>query len=91
MFPENGLLSYENPNYHLGPSKRIDDALNSNTENLYEDIYQELDDICNMGHTKGLVSGGAGRKAYAALDVESMGVDITTGPLAPSNLVDNRR
>lgn len=84
-------MSYENPNYHLAPSKRIDDALNSNTENLYEDIYQELDDICNMGHTKGLVSGGAGRKAYAALDVESMGVDITTGPLAPSNLVDNRR
>ncbi|KAJ8929502.1 hypothetical protein NQ314_017795 [Rhamnusium bicolor] len=47
---ENGLLSYENPNYHLGPSNRLDDALNSNTENVYEDIYQELDDICNMGH-----------------------------------------
>ncbi|KAL1505805.1 hypothetical protein ABEB36_005282 [Hypothenemus hampei] len=89
---ENGLLSYENPNYHLGPTKRIDDALNSNTENLYEDIYQELDDICNMGRTgiKGSINGSAGRKAYAALDVESMGVDINTGPLAPSNLIDNR-
>ncbi|XP_030749837.1 protein Fe65 homolog isoform X4 [Sitophilus oryzae] len=90
---ENGLLSYENPNYHLGPSKRLDDALNSNTENLYDEIYQELDDICNMGHTgvKSSVNGGTGRKAYAALDVESMGVDITTGPLGPSNLIDNRR
>ncbi|XP_076273871.1 protein Fe65 homolog isoform X3 [Rhynchophorus ferrugineus] len=92
VFLENGLLSYENPNYHLGPSNRLDDALNSNTDNLYEDIYQELDDICNMGHTglKSSVNGGTGRKAYAALDVESMGVDITTGPLTPSNLVDNR-
>ncbi|XP_030749835.1 protein Fe65 homolog isoform X2 [Sitophilus oryzae] len=93
VFLENGLLSYENPNYHLGPSKRLDDALNSNTENLYDEIYQELDDICNMGHTgvKSSVNGGTGRKAYAALDVESMGVDITTGPLGPSNLIDNRR
>ncbi|XP_030749836.1 protein Fe65 homolog isoform X3 [Sitophilus oryzae] len=92
VFLENGLLSYENPNYHLGPSKRLDDALNSNTENLYDEIYQELDDICNMGHTgvKSSVNGGTGRKAYAALDVESMGVDITTGPLGPSNLIDNR-
>ncbi|XP_050308122.1 protein Fe65 homolog isoform X2 [Anthonomus grandis grandis] len=92
VFLENGLLSYENPNYHLGPTKRIDDALNSNTENLYEDIYQELDDICNMGHTgvKSSVNGTAGRKTYASLGVESMGVDVTTGPLAPSNLIDNR-
>ncbi|XP_066258029.1 protein Fe65 homolog isoform X1 [Euwallacea similis] len=91
IFLENGLLSYENPNYHLGPSKRIDDALNSNTESIYEDIYHELDDICNIGHSKGLGCTGTGRKAYAALDVESMGVDVNTGPLAPSNLVDNRR
>ena len=78
----------------MGPSKRLDDALNSNTENIYEDIYQELDDICNMGHpgVKNSVNGTTtGRKTYAALDVESMGVDLTTGPLAPSNLIDNRR
>lgn len=93
VFLENGLLSYENPNYHLGPSKRLDDALNSNTDRIYEDIYQELDDICNMGHTgvKSSVNVTTGRKTYAALDVESMGVDITTGPLASSNLIDNRR
>ncbi|CAG9828007.1 unnamed protein product [Diabrotica balteata] len=87
---ENGLLSYENPNYRLGPSNRLDDALNSNTESLYEDIYQELDDICNMGHgVKGSVTTNASRKAYAALDITSMGVDINKGPLT-QNYVDNR-
>ncbi|XP_048525824.1 protein Fe65 homolog isoform X3 [Dendroctonus ponderosae] len=92
VFLENGLLSYENPNYHLGPSNRIADALNSNTEKLYEGIYQELDDICNMGgHTgRSSVNVTAGRKAYAALDVESMGVDVNSGALAPTNTVDNR-
>lgn len=94
IFLENGLLSYENPNYHLGPSNRLDDALNSNTENIYEDIYQELDDICNMGHgVKGALSGNAGRKTYASLDIGSMGVDINTGPLTQinsSNFIDNR-
>ncbi|KAG5881121.1 hypothetical protein JTB14_032296 [Gonioctena quinquepunctata] len=90
IFLENGLLSYENPNYHLGPSSRLDDALNSNTENIYEDIYQELDDICNMGHgVKGPITSNASRKAYAALDIGSMGVDINTGPLT-QNYVDNR-
>nr|XP_023021128.1 protein Fe65 homolog isoform X3 [Leptinotarsa decemlineata] len=90
IFLENGLLSYENPNYHLGPSSRLDDALNSNTENIYEDIYQELDDICNMGHgVKGPITSNASRKTYAALDIGSMGVDISTGPLT-QNYVDNR-
>ncbi|XP_050508540.1 protein Fe65 homolog isoform X2 [Diabrotica virgifera virgifera] len=90
IFLENGLLSYENPNYRLGPSNRLDDALNSNTESLYEDIYQELDDICNMGHgVKGSVTTNASRKAYAALDITSMGVDINKGPLT-QNYVDNR-
>nr|XP_008192626.1 PREDICTED: protein Fe65 homolog isoform X4 [Tribolium castaneum] len=82
IFLENGLLSYENPNYHLDPT-RIDDALNSNT-NLYEDIYQELDDICNIGHS----IKEPGRKAYAALDIGTMGVDITSGPL--TNINDNK-
>lgn len=98
MFSENGLLSYENPNYHLGPSSRLDDALNSNTENIYENIYQELDGICNMGHgirTTGPVNtAGSGRKAYASLDIESMGVDINTGPVTRINskvFFDNRR
>ncbi|XP_060532053.1 protein Fe65 homolog isoform X2 [Cylas formicarius] len=93
IFLENGLLSYENPNYRLGPSNRLDDALNSNTDSIYEDIYQELDDICNMGRTgaKAAINGGSARKSYASLDVESMGVDLTAGPLAQSNVVDNRR
>ncbi|XP_056648209.1 protein Fe65 homolog isoform X1 [Diorhabda carinulata] len=91
IFLENGLLSYENPNYRLGPSTRLDDALNSNTENIYEDIYQELDDICNMGHGgKGSIATNASRKAYAALDITSMGVDINKGPVT-QNYMDNRR
>ncbi|CAH1104122.1 unnamed protein product [Psylliodes chrysocephalus] len=91
IFLENGLLSYENPNYRLGPSNRLDDALNSNTDNLYENIYQELDEICNMGHgVKGSITTNASRKAYAALDINSMGVDVNKGPLT-QNYVDNRR
>ncbi|XP_031339518.1 uncharacterized protein LOC116168016 [Photinus pyralis] len=91
---KNGLLSYENPNYHLDPS-RLDDALNSNTDELYEELYQELDDICNMGTgMKAPLSSGPGRKGYASLDIGSMGVDITTGPVTnidSSNYTDNRR
>lgn len=92
-FLENGLLSYENPNYHLDPT-RIDDALNSNTD-IYEDIYQELDDICNIGHTlkDSLTGGGPGRKGYATLDIGTMGVDITSGPVTHinSSINDNKR
>ncbi|KAF5269780.1 hypothetical protein FQA39_LY08561 [Lamprigera yunnana] len=91
---KNGLLSYENPNYHLDPS-RLDDALNSNTDQLYEELYQELDDICNMGTgMKTSLSTGPGRKGYASLDIGSMGVDISTGPVTnidTSNYTDNRR
>ncbi|XP_071056763.1 protein Fe65 homolog isoform X2 [Onthophagus taurus] len=89
IFLENGLLSYENPNYHLDPT-RLDDALNSNTDEIYEELYQELDDICNLG---GKLSGNTGRKSYASLDISTMGVDINTGPvtnLDPSNFTDNR-
>lgn len=80
-------MSYENPNYHLDPS-RIDDVLNSNTNEMYEDIYQELDDICNISIKEPLLP-GPGRKTYAALDIGTMGVDVTTGPL--TNLNDNKR
>lgn len=73
----------------------MDDAINSNTEELYEDLYQELDDICNMGHSvKAPLAAGTGRKAYASLNIGSMGVDINTGPLTnidSSNYTDNRR
>ena len=83
FFSENGLLSYENPNYHLDPS-RLDDALNSNTEEdpLYQELlYRELESVCNLtGSTSG-TTGQAGRRGYAALDIGSMGVDVTTGPV----------
>ncbi|XP_065158070.1 protein Fe65 homolog [Atheta coriaria] len=94
IFLENGLLSYENPNYHLDPA-RLDDALNSNNtaDEIYEDLYQELDDICNMGH-KSAALVAPNRKTYAALDIGSMGVDINTGPqvthIDSSNYPDNR-
>lgn len=95
MFAENGLLSYENPNYHLDPA-RLDDALNSNTEQLYDDLYHELDAVCNLAASRAngkqssqgpqqqqgsAVGGTPGRRGYAALDIGSMGVDVTTGPV----------
>lgn len=74
VFLENGLLSYENPNYHL---PRLDDALNSNTElsSYRELLYSELETMCRPTVTTN------GRKAYAALDIGSMGVDLNTGPI----------
>lgn len=71
---ENGLLSYENPNYHM---PNIDDALNSNTDvSMYRELlYSELETICRPNGTS------HGRKSYASLDLGSMGVDITKGPV----------
>lgn len=83
IYLENGLMSYENPNYHFD-SARLDDALNSNTEdNIYEDIYQNIDDICNMVHgiKSSLTNNVSARKTYASLGIDSMGVDIKNGPL----------
>jgi amyloid beta (A4) precursor protein-binding family B protein 2 (Fe65-like) len=91
-FTENGLLSYENPNYHLDPA-RLDDALNSNdpeaTAALYEELYHELDAVCNLQQQQcqqqtqrgrsGSASAG-GRRRYAALDLGAMGVDVSAGP-----------
>ncbi|XP_049836125.1 protein Fe65 homolog [Schistocerca gregaria] len=95
IFLENGLLSYRNPNYHLDPA-RLDDALNSNTEQLYEELFSELDAVCNLSAARAGGGGvgkqpqqaaptapasGPGRRAYAALDIGSMGVDVSTGPV----------
>lgn len=84
---ENGLLSYENPNYHLDPA-RFDDALNSNSE-LYDDLYQELDSVCNISSKEVLETGASqncpGRRSYATLDLNSMGVDVSTGPITMDN------
>lgn len=64
FFTENGLLSYENPNYHLDP-KSI-----KHNQNLFEEI---------MSESKQRASNGAimnNRKSYACLDIGSMGVDL---------------
>lgn len=70
---ENGLLSYENPNYHI---PTLDDAINSNTDvSMCDLLYSELDAICRpLGPSQG-------RKSYASLDLGSMGVDINKGPV----------
>lgn len=87
---ENGLLSYENPNYHLDPS-RLDDALNSNTEEdpLYSELFRELGVVGVRGGDTG---GTAGRRQYASLDIGGMGVDVTAGPVTALSLstVNNR-
>ncbi|KAL1459975.1 hypothetical protein WDU94_011917 [Cyamophila willieti] len=47
---ENGLMSFENPNYHLDPA-RLDDALNSNMDDedpLFREIIRELESRCNI-------------------------------------------
>ncbi|KAJ8680141.1 hypothetical protein QAD02_015928 [Eretmocerus hayati] len=86
---ENGLLSFENPNYHLD-SARLDDALNSNENgnSLIEELFQEY---VNSGVGRGADVIGTrvqGRRAYANLDIGSMGVDVSQGPhtLNPDNL-----
>ncbi|XP_046748709.1 protein Fe65 homolog isoform X4 [Diprion similis] len=81
---ENGLLSFENPNYHLDPA-RLDDALNSNSgSSLYDELYQELvggGEVTGGGGVDGGVTRVQARRTYAALDLGSMGVDVTQGPL----------
>lgn len=78
---ENGLLSFENPNYHLDPA-RLDDALNSNENgsSLYEELYQELVNGVR-GNSGNEMTRVQGRRTYANLDIGSMGVDVTQGPL----------
>ncbi|KAL0273351.1 UNVERIFIED_CONTAM: hypothetical protein PYX00_006040 [Menopon gallinae] len=92
IYLENGLLSYENPNYHLDPA-RLDDALNSNLvdnveDDLYEEIISELDTVCNLSGRIRSGPGSEGRKSYASLDISSMGVDVNTGPV--TNLDSNK-
>lgn len=83
IFLENGLLSYRNPNYHLDPARL--DEVNSNVEQLYEELFHELDAVCNISaRNKAPV-----RRSYAALDIGSMGVDVSTGPVTTLNDADN--
>ncbi|XP_018900179.1 protein Fe65 homolog [Bemisia tabaci] len=82
VFLENGLLSYENPNYHLDPA-RLADALNSNTE------LPETGSTGSARSTPSLAPATAARRNYAALDINGMGVDVTTGPHPAT--IDNHR
>ncbi|XP_061927232.1 protein Fe65 homolog isoform X2 [Apis cerana] len=96
VFLENGLLSFENPNYHLDPA-RLDDALNSNENgsSLYDELYQEL--VGNGGRSGEVTGGGGGgggtrvqaRRTYATLDLGSMGVDVTQGPLTQDSVTED--
>ena len=63
---ENGLLSYENPNYHLDP-KSI-----KHNQNLFEEIMSESRQRSGS-ETKVIMNN---RKSYACLDIGSMGVDL---------------
>ncbi|XP_058796872.1 protein Fe65 homolog [Phymastichus coffea] len=86
---ENGLLSFENPNYHLDPA-RLDDALNSNENgsSLYEELYQEL--VSGVrGNAANEMTRVQGRRTYANLDIGSMGVDVTQGPLTQDPTVSD--
>ncbi|KAG5672777.1 hypothetical protein PVAND_002871 [Polypedilum vanderplanki] len=64
---ENGLLSYENPNYHLDP-KSI-----KHNQNLFEEIMSESKHSRGGSETKVIMSN---RKSYACMDIGSMGVDL---------------
>lgn len=64
---ENGLLSYENPNYHMDP-QRIE-----RNSHLYEEILSELNQQTRTSNKPHMVSN---RKDYAHLDIGSMGVDL---------------
>lgn len=68
-FPENGLMSYENPNYHMDPQR-----IESNSH-LYEEILSELQqqNTIRANSKPHIVSN---RKDYARLDIGSMGVDL---------------
>ena len=70
FFTENGLLSYENPNYHMDPQRM------ERNSHLYEEIISELHQQGSLrpsGRDSNQIL--SGRKGYA-LDLASMGVDI---------------
>ena len=92
---ENGHISFENPNYQLDPRRmaaidpaKLDDHLNSNfypsiPVSMFEELKEELDKFessSNDGSSIGESSSKANRKVYAAMDINSMGVDVCQGP-----------
>ncbi|XP_064077881.1 protein Fe65 homolog isoform X4 [Macrobrachium nipponense] len=97
---ENGVLSFENPNYTLGGSNdpRLDDALNSNNStathegpldgglSALDSLYSELDQVCNLTRSSSVRN----RRHYAHLDIGSMGVDVATGPVTNLDHADHQ-
>lgn len=71
IFLENGLLSYENPNYHMDPQRM------ERNSHLYEEILSELHNqqssLTKSTKSHNLVNN---RKDYARIDIGSMGVDL---------------
>lgn len=99
---QNGVLSFENPNYTLGTANdpRLDDALNSNHNNgssthdgpldgglaALDSLYTELDHVCNLTRSSSIRN----RRHYAHLDIGSMGVDVATGPVTNLDHADHQ-
>nr|XP_053641498.1 uncharacterized protein LOC128695108 [Cherax quadricarinatus] len=100
LLRENGVLSFENPNYTLGGANdpRLDDALNSNNGPATHDgpldgglaaldsLYTELDHVCNLTRSSSIRT----RRHYAHLDIGSMGVDVATGPVTNLDQADHQ-
>ncbi|XP_050093460.1 protein Fe65 homolog isoform X2 [Anopheles aquasalis] len=73
---ENGLLSYENPNYHMDPQRM------ERNSHLYEEIISELQQQGTLRPTNGTQMIGSNRKTgYGVLDlVDTMGADLKGDP-----------
>lgn len=67
---ENGLTSYENPNYHMDP-QHIE-----RNSHLYEEILSELHNQQNNRGSGAPPLQQNNRKDYAQMGIESMGVDL---------------
>ncbi|XP_035794828.1 protein Fe65 homolog isoform X2 [Anopheles albimanus] len=80
IFLENGLLSYENPNYHMDPQRM------ERNSHLYEEIISELQQQGTLRPIAGVQNGtqmiGSNRKGYGTvLDlVDTMGADLKGDP-----------
>ena len=74
---ENGLLSYENPNYHMDPQRM------ERNSHLYEEIISELQQQGTLRPIAGVQNGsqmiGNNRKGYGMLDLGTMGVELKGG------------
>ncbi|XP_040162808.1 protein Fe65 homolog isoform X2 [Anopheles arabiensis] len=77
IFLENGLLSYENPNYHMDPQRM------ERNSHLYEEIISELQQQGTLRPIAGVQNGsqmiGNNRKGYGMLDLGTMGVELKGG------------